>query len=262
MTYEYDHDREWTLKNRKNLLSNQNLIMWYEKLYKKAFTVCGNVDNLNVLEIGSGASPLKMFYNNIITSDILELDYLDFVLDCHNIDKTTQFEDESLDVITMTNVLHHLQNPVDFLLKASCKLKIGGRVIAIEPFFSLVSSIIYKLLHHEPSDFSITEPCLAGVKGPLSTANQALPQMIFMGNKGWVDPLFEKYSFDSSNFSYYSSLSYMASGGISRRIPIPAWIYRTMLAMDVRIADRFPSMMASFFIICLQKKQHLKPPSQ
>jgi hypothetical protein len=254
MSSEYDHDREWTLKNRKNLLSNKNLVMWYEELYKTAFTVCGNLENLKVLEIGSGASPLNLFHDKVITSDILDLDYLDFVLDCHKIDMTTQFEDESLDVITMTNVLHHLQSPVDFLLKASCKLKVGGWIIAIEPFFSLVSSVIYKLLHHEPSDFSIKEPRLADVKGPLSTANQALPQLIFMGKQGWHEPLLEKYSFDPGNFGYYSSLSYMATGGISRRIPIPASVYRTMLKMDIRIAARFPTTMASFFIIYLQKK--------
>lgn len=252
MTDKFDFDREWTLANRKNLLSNQNLLAWYEKLYRRAFHDCGDLGGLRVLEIGSGASPLKVFHDNVMTSDILDLDYLDFMLDCHQINKTEQFEDESLDVITMTNVLHHLQDPVDFLLKANCKLKAGGWIIAIEPYFSALSTVLYKLLHHEPSDFSITEPRLARVDGPLSTANQALPQMIFLGNKSWCEPLSKKYSF---SFRYFSSISYMASGGISRRIPIPAGIYKAMLALDTRLADLFPKMLASFFIICMQKNR-------
>lgn len=254
MTESYDHDREWTLKNRENLLANNNLLMWYEKLYQRAFQVCGDLKVLRVLEIGSGASPLKIFYENIITSDILDLDYLDLKFDCHDVDRTTQFDDASLDVITMTNVLHHLRNPIEFLLKAKCKLKPGGRIIAIEPYFSSVSSILYRLLHHEPADFSAVEPRLADVKGPLSTANQALPQLIFMGKKGWHAPLAKDYSFSSESFEYFSSLSYMASGGISRRFPIPALIYRPVLMFDIRLADLFPSLLASFFIIKLQRK--------
>ena len=261
MTDRFDFDREWTLKNRDNLLSNRNLLLWYEKLYQRAFRVCGGLEKLHVLEIGSGASPLKIFYDNVITSDILELNYLDLVFDCHNIDNTNYFNDGSLDVITMTNVLHHLYDPIDFLLKASCKLKEGGWIIAVEPFFSSVSKVLYKLLHHEPSDFSIEEPRLADVKGPLSTANQALPQMIFMGQNGWHEPLLREYFFNPKNFDFFSSLSYMASGGISRRIPIPASVYRPMLMLDIRLADRFPALMASFFIICLQKKLDVKASS-
>jgi SAM-dependent methyltransferase len=254
MVDKYDHDREWTLKNRANLLSNRNLLIWYKKLYQRAFRVCDGLEGLHILEIGSGASPLKMFYNNVITSDILALDHLDLVFDCHQIDRTSHFNDNSLDVITMTNVLHHLQDPIDFLLKASCKLKPGGWVVAIEPFFSSISKVLYKLLHHEPSDFSITEPRLTDVKGPLSSANQALPQMIFLGQHGWHKPLLKEYSYSPRRFEFYSSLSYMATGGISRRIPIPEFIYRPMLMSDIYLADLFPLLMASFFIIRLQKK--------
>ena len=251
----YDHDRAWTLRNRASLLSNRNLLLWYEQLYRRAFEPCGDVNALKVLEIGSGASPLKIFYDRVITSDILELEHLDLVFDCHHIDKTPHFEDASLDIITMTNVLHHLRDPVDFLLKTRDKLKPGGWVVAIEPYFSWLSSIIYRLLHHEPADFSVTEPRLADVKGPLSTANQALPQMIFMEKRGWHEPLLQAFTFDPENFHYFSSLAYMATGGISRRLPIPTAVYRSMLALDVRLADRFPSLLAAFFIICLQKKE-------
>ena len=36
---------------------------------------------LSILEIGSGTSPLMRFHPNVVTSDVLELDYLDLVFD-------------------------------------------------------------------------------------------------------------------------------------------------------------------------------------
>ena len=88
-------------------------------------------------------------------------------------------KDSSLDVITLTNVLHHLKSPIAFLNRAAAKLKPGGKVIATEPFFSVLSTIIFKHLYHEPVDFRISEPELGDVKGPLGSANIALPWLVF-----------------------------------------------------------------------------------
>lgn len=75
-----------------------------------------------------------------MTSDVLDLEYLDFVFDCHEIDKLDAIKDNSLDVITFTNVLHHLKDSIAFLNRAASKLKSGGQVIATEPFFNRINS--------------------------------------------------------------------------------------------------------------------------
>lgn len=126
-----ENDRELTLRNRKRLLNNKNLMFWYEKLFTFQFSGINNIQKKNILEIGSGTSPIKYFYDNVIKSDILNLDYLDIVFDCHDIDKCEKIEHESLDVIVVTNVLHHLKDPLKFLLKASFMLKEGGCVICL-----------------------------------------------------------------------------------------------------------------------------------
>src|SRR6476659_3803837 len=171
-------DRTVTLRNRARLGGNQNLLFWYRELYREQFRNFPNPSALSILEIGSGTSPLKQFHSNVLTSDVLDLDYLDLVFDCNEIDKLGAIEDNSLDVITLTNVLHHLKSPIAFLNRAASKLKSGGKVIATEPFFSLLSTVIFKYLHHEPVDFRISEPELRDVKGPLATANVALPWLI------------------------------------------------------------------------------------
>src|SRR5216117_1980702 len=142
------NDRAKTLRNRARLESNGNLLFWYRELYRDQFKEFPDPEALSILEIGSGTSPLKQFLANVMTSDVLDLDYLDLVFDCHEIDKLQAIEDNSLDVITLTNVLHHLKSPIAFLNRAAGKLKSGGKVIASEPFFSVLSTLIFKYLHH------------------------------------------------------------------------------------------------------------------
>src|SRR5438094_10668773 len=96
---EKTQDRAVTLRNRARLGANQNLLFWYRELYRDQFRDFPNPAALSILEIGSGTSPLKQFLPNVITSDVLDLDYLDLVFDCHQIDKLDAIEDDSLDVI-------------------------------------------------------------------------------------------------------------------------------------------------------------------
>src|SRR6266404_3183296 len=179
-------DRATTLRNRELLDANRNLLFWYRELYRDQFKEFPNPAALSILEIGSGTSPLKQFLSNVVTSDVLDLDYLDLVFDCHEIDKLDVIKDNSLDVITVTNVLHHLKSPIAFLNRASSKLKSGGKLIATEPFFSVLSTVIFKYLHHEPVDFRISDPELIEVQGPLVSANIALPWLIFFRNHEWL----------------------------------------------------------------------------
>src|ERR1043165_8951618 len=108
-------DRAATLRNRARLGANQNLLFWYRELYRDQFKGFPDWATLSVLEVGSGTSPLKQFLPNVVTSDVLDLDYLDLVFDCHEIDKFDAISDESIDVITVTDVLHHLNSPIAFL---------------------------------------------------------------------------------------------------------------------------------------------------
>src|SRR5947207_3940969 len=163
-------DRAAKLRKRARLGANQNLLFWYRELYRDQFRDFPNPAALSILEIGSGTSPLKQFLPNVITSDVLDLDYLDLVFDCHQIDKLDAIEDDSLDVITLTNVLHHLKSPIGFLNRAASKLKSGGKVIATEPFFSVLSTPIFKYLHHEPVHFRISKPQPEKVRVPLASA--------------------------------------------------------------------------------------------
>jgi SAM-dependent methyltransferase len=250
---EYARDRELTLRNRARLSANRNLLYWYEELYRDQFRDLGDISRLRVLEIGSGVSPLARFYPSVLTSDVLDLDHLNYVFDCHELDRFEAIADGSLDVITVTNVLHHLQRPIDFLHSAARKLKAGGLFIATEPYFSVLSQLIYKHLHHEPVDFDIEEPELPNIRGPLSSANGALAWQIFT-RPAWRARIEQEYEFEPQPFRLFTALSYFATGGISRRLPVPRALYRVLFAVDLRLSRMFPKACAAFFTITLRRK--------
>ena len=185
---------------------------------------------------------------------MLDLDYLDLVFDCHEIDKLDAIKDNSLDVITLTNVLHHLKSPIAFLNRAAGKLKPGGKVIATEPFFSLVSTLIFKYLHHEPVDFNISEPELGEVQGPLASANIALPWLIFFRRREWLRRLNDNFDVANLFVSPFSAFSYMITGGISHRLPIPHFLYRALFPVDLAFSRYFPRLCASFFTITVTRR--------
>jgi SAM-dependent methyltransferase len=249
-----EQDCAVTLRNRARLGANQNLLLWYRELYRDQFKGFPDPGALSVLEVGSGTSPLKQFLSNVVTSDVLDLDHLDHVFDCHEIDKFDDIRDGSLDVITVTNVLHHLKSPIGFLNRAANKLKSGGKVIATEPFFSLLSTPIFKYLHHEPVDIEISKPELKTVRGPLASANIALPWLIFFRRHDWADSLSLNYDVANPSVRFFSALSYMATGGISHKVPVPAWLYRAFFPMDLFLSRRFPKLCAAFFTIVLSRR--------
>jgi SAM-dependent methyltransferase len=243
-----------TLHNRKKLEANTNLLYWYKRLYQNVFSQFGNLEKKNVLEIGSGTSPLKIFQPSVKTSDIMALEYLDYQFDAHLIDRVSEIPDHSLDLITLTNVLHHLKNPLLFMEKAAVKLKAGGSLVMVEPYYSKVSRIIYDLFHHEPADFDITAPVLEQIEGPMSSANMAIPYLLFFKNLFWQNQIKKIYFWDKNSISYFTGFAYMATGGISKKIPIPHFLYRWMMQFDIVLTKVFPKLWASFFIVRLQIK--------
>ena len=248
-------DLEQTRKNRQALFCRPNLLYWYQKLYER---ILGDdresVAAMRILEVGSGMSPLKYFYPSVISSDVMPLEHLDLIFDAHRIDRLTEVADASLDMIILTNVLHHLQRPLDFLAAATGKLQIDGRIVLVEPYFSSLSRIVYGLFHHEPADFQISSPCLSEIKGPLSSANQALPYLIFHCRQQWRQQVEENYRIDPVGSFHYTALSYMMTGGVSRELKIPHWIYRCLWRYDAWLARFFPRQLAAFFVVVLVKR--------
>ncbi|MEI6437732.1 MAG: methyltransferase domain-containing protein [Candidatus Omnitrophota bacterium] len=238
-------ETEITLRNRKSLMANRNLLYWYKKLYEQQFARFPDLEQKKILEIGSGTSPLTLFVKHAKTSDIMPLGYVDYTFNAEEIDAFTEIPDESLDIITLTNVLHHLRDPRAMLVKAAKKLRRGGAIVLTEPYLSLLSTPIYRHFHYEPTDLNIKSPVQSEITGPLSSANNALPYKIFTSS--WADQLRDAYDFSDRDRSYFTWISYMATGGIRRNFGIPGFLYKTIFHADLALSRLCPNIFASFF---------------
>jgi hypothetical protein len=109
-------------------------------------------------------------------------------------------------------------------------------------------------LHHETVDFRISQPELGEVHGPLASANIALPWLIFFRKRDWLQRLNENFDIARRDIRPFTALSYMATGGISHRLPIPRSLYRALFPIDLAISRYFPRLFASFFTITLTRR--------
>ncbi len=93
-----------------------------------------------------GSGNLRDALPNAVSIDVQWTPWLDVVADAH----TLPFEAGSFANVVMLDVFHHLSYPTRFLREAMRVLRPGGRLVMIEPNVSIVSWVLFKLLHEEP----------------------------------------------------------------------------------------------------------------
>jgi SAM-dependent methyltransferase len=189
----------------------------YGDFYRELQSQIDQGNTSQVLELGSGGGFIKEIIPNAITSDILPLESVDVVCSACQI----PFEDDSLDAIVMIDVLHHIPNARAFFTEAVRCLKPGGRIAMIEPANTVWSQFIYKNFHHETFDPE------AGwefdSKGPLSTANGALPWIVFHRDRDQFENSFPRLKITKTQV--HTPLRYVLSGGFTLRQLTPSWSY-------------------------------------
>ncbi|MEO6693952.1 MAG: class I SAM-dependent methyltransferase [Ignavibacteria bacterium] len=188
----------------------------YEDWYKKIISNLSKVKGKS-LELGAGSGNFKEYMPEVISADIEKCEWLDMCFDAHKM----PFEDKSLSNIIMIDVLHHLDNPVDFLKEASRVLKSKGRIIMLEPFPSPFSLMIYKKFHPEPFLFDadyFSKKDLQN-KDPWDS-NQAIPYLIFFKNENkFLENFGDKFRILKKE--KLSFIMYPASGGFENKQMIP-----------------------------------------
>jgi SAM-dependent methyltransferase len=225
---------------RKKTLLNKIYQEWYLQIILKL-----PINDLPTLEIGSGASFLDHYRQDIISTDIMFYKGIDSVLDA----QTLPFKNGSLNAIVMTNVFHHLNNPRSFLDEVTRCIRPGGRLIMIEPWVTNWSSFVYQNLHHEPFD-PTSKVWESPVEGPLSGANGALPWIIFHRDRSMFEndyPLLQIV-----RIKPMMPFLYLASGGITSREIIPGFCYRSIKSFE-RVISPYNSRIAMFAIIEIER---------
>jgi SAM-dependent methyltransferase len=170
-----------------------------------------------VIELGSGAGFLKKIEPHIITSDIINYEGVDKVFSALDM----PFSDNSIRAFLMIDVLHHIKDSRLFFQEMQRCLKVGGKVVMIEPANTIWSRFIYSKFHHEPFDTRGGWGFEEG--GPLSGANMAIPYIIFERD---IQQFREEFpNFKICSTSVHTPFRYLISGGLSFRQLLPSFTY-------------------------------------
>ena len=241
----YDLDSpESTLFNREIILKkrflNRLYTEWYNWLICRAKTCSQGI----YLEIGSGGGFLKEMFPGLVTSDVLDLPFVDVVCSAEQL----PFADNSLACIMMLNVFHHIPRPYLFLEEAQRCLVAGGKILMIEPANSWWGRLIYTRFHHEPFDPEAGWEISQG--NPVSNSNQALPYIYFER-----DIIYFNERFPLLRLNYirrHSPFLYLVSGGLSYKALLPSAMYGAVRFME-RMVSPFNRQLGLFCRIEVEK---------
>jgi SAM-dependent methyltransferase len=216
LTAGLDLDDPATTELRKEIIAHKPFLRAiYDEWYKQLSEAVPDGDG-SVLELGSGAGYCERFLPNLITSDLIPCKGVQIVADAQRL----PFADHSLKGIVFVNVLHHLPAVDEFFREAGRCLRPGGRIAMVEPWASPWSIFVHRKLHHEPFDPEAPQWSFpAG--GPLSSANGALPWIVFERDKD----LFQKRHSELSveRIEPFMPFRYIVSGGVSMRNLMPGF---------------------------------------
>jgi SAM-dependent methyltransferase len=239
-------DPRTTLARRKMLRRKRFLRKVYEQWYELMAAPVPQGEG-RVLEIGSGPGFLGERIPGLIASDVLVAPPLDAVLDARSL----PFANASLKAILMTNVLHHIPQPAQFLREAARCVRGGGVIAMVEPWRTAWSEFVYRRLHTEPFDPHASEWEFEA-SGPLSSANGALPWILFERDREIFERDFPEWRLDQVRLMM--PVAYLISGGFS----CPAFQPGFAFGLWNRLEGLFNPWMRScamFALVVLKRQQ-------
>lgn len=251
LTRGLDIDHPATTDLRRRILAEKPFLRalyreWYARLRASVPEGQGAV-----VELGAGAGFFDETLPATLRSDVLLVPGIDFVADGH----CMPLRDRSCRALVMTNVLHHLRSPTSFFAEASRCLRPGGVLATIEPWVTPWSSWIYRRFHHEPFDPAAQEWSLDG-GGPLSGANGAMAWLVFARDR--LRFARENPELRIRRVSPLMPVSYLLSGGVSRRALAPGASFRLVRACE-RVWPALERATAMFAEIVVERRGESEP---
>lgn len=224
--------------------------VFLKRLYSDFYMIFRNsisdIETKYIVELGSGSGFIKEIIPHVVTSDVLPLPNIDKYFSALKM----PFEDGTVDAFFMINVLHHLSDVRTFFKEACRCLKVCGKIIMIEPAKTLWSQFIYRNFHHELFDPS--GEWELEYSGPLSSANDALPYIIFYRDRDLFEQEFP--SLKILKLLPHTPFRYLVSGGVSMRQLLPEVTYPIIKGIETMLSplNRYLGM---FLTIELLKRE-------
>lgn len=241
-----------TIVQRASVIRSKRLLReFYTDCYEYFAECARNVPSGIKLELGSGAGFIKEVIPDVITSEYLPLSTVDKVFSALDL----PFPDRSLSAVFLLDVLHHLADLNLFFHELSRCLLPGGVVAMVEPANTLWSRFIYQHFHHELFDPSAADWRLPP-GGPLSTANGALPWIVFCRDRAKYDR--EYPDLEVVGIECFAPILYLLSGGFSVRQMLPDFLCFAVRTGE-KVLSPFNDFLGMFMKIKIRRRYDSLP---
>ena len=171
------------------------------------------------IELGSGVSPMRDSYPEVLATDIIEAPHLDRVLNAEAMD----LADNSVRVIYGQNCFHHFPHPDKFLCELERVLIPGGGAILLEPYYGPFASFLFKRLFRTEGFDKAFPSWETPVAGPMNGANQALSYIIFVRDRADFERAHPQLKIVHQELCR-NHMKYLLSGGLNFRQMLPDWM--------------------------------------
>jgi SAM-dependent methyltransferase len=174
------------------------------------------------IEIGSGPGFAKELIPELTLTDIVQAPWHERQVSA----EVLPFEEGTVGALVLFDVLHHVAVPTVFLHEADRVLRLGGRIVLVEPYVSPLSHVVYNRFHEEPAILSVdpfAQTATDADKDPF-TSNQAIPTLLFSRGGGRrFEQAFPNLAV--THLRRFAGLAYPATGGFNRGplLPFPLW---------------------------------------
>ena len=214
-------------------------------------------ENEKGIEVGSGAGFSRDFIKskNFKLTDLGNEEHLDH----KNIDaQSTGFEEESLDFVIASNMIHHIPYPIKFFREMNRILKKDGKLIIFDAYCSVVFQLATAIMKHEGFDFTINVWDESNPKSDEDDAwdgNIAITNLIFDDKKKFNEKLGNYFTIEYEKFT--ECLIFLNSGGVTSKtfcIPMNKFFLNILKLIDKGLIKVLPNIFCMGRRIVLIKK--------
>lgn len=179
------------------------------------------------IELGSGIGRFHAAYPAVEATDVVPTRWTRAVADAESL----PYGDAAVANLVLIDVFHHLARPARFLDEASRVLVPGGRVVILDPYCSALSTVAYRLFHHERTDLSgaVFEDDPRVAAAPLAS-NQARATLAFFRGRHELERRWPELALVARERVAF--LGYPLSGGFTGRQLLPAVAHRPIAALE------------------------------
>ena len=207
----------------------------------------------DTLEIGSGPGFMREIDPAVIRTDIVPSTFVSAVVDGHRL----PFGDEQFANVVMLDVLHHINRPIVLLHELSRVLKVGGRIIMVEPWITPFSTFVYTYLHQEVCNLTVepwreSEQFTQGKRA--FDGNAAIPYRLFVN--GWEQAQVQLPQLQLVEIEQFSWLTYLLSFGFKPINALPMGLYDLTYRLEQQSLTGLGNWISLRAKVILQKSPH------